>query len=118
MKKYLNPNKREWDKLTQRPAVEQKELFNLVHQLFAEIEKNGDEALVKYSKIFDKSEFDLREVSLGTIEKAETLVSSELKIAIQLDKANIEKFQQAQCEAINPVETMPGVSCWRESRPI
>ncbi len=118
MKKYLNPNRKEWAKLTQRPAVEQKELFKLVHQLFAEIEKNGDEALVKYSKIFDKSEFNLSAVSLGTIQEAETLVSTELKSAIQLAKANIEKFHQAQWEATNPVETMPGVSCWRESRPI
>ena len=37
MKKYLNPNKKEWAKLTQRPLVEQKELFKLVHQIFAEI---------------------------------------------------------------------------------
>jgi histidinol dehydrogenase len=118
MKKYLNPNKKEWAKLTQRPLVEQKELFKLVHQIFAEIEKEGDKALVKYSQIFDKTEFDSRAVSSGALLKSEKLLSVELKSAMQLAKANIERFHQSQKETINPVETSPGVTCWRESRPI
>lgn len=118
MKKYLNPNKKEWAKLTQRPLVEQKELFKLVHQIFAEIEKEGDKALVKYSQIFDKTEFDSRAVSSGALFKAEKLLSSELKSAMQLAKTNIERFHQTQKETINPVETSPGVTCWRECRPI
>jgi histidinol dehydrogenase len=118
MKKYINPSRKEWIKLTERPAVEQKELFKLVHQLFAEIKKDGDKALVKYSRIFDKTEFDSRAVSNGAILKAETLVSAELKSAIQLAKANIERFHQSQIERINPVETSRGVICWRECRPI
>jgi histidinol dehydrogenase len=118
MKKYLNPNKKEWAKLTQRPLVEQKELFKLVHQIFAEIEKEGDKALVKYSQIFDKTEFDSRAVSSGALLKSEKLLSAELKSAMQLAKANIERFHQSQKETINPVETSPGVTCWRECRPI
>jgi histidinol dehydrogenase len=41
-----------------------------------------------------------------------------LQAAIQQAKANIEAFHAAQREDEIRVETMPGVSCWRESVPL
>jgi histidinol dehydrogenase len=45
-------------------------------------------------------------------------VGDELKQAIQQAKKNIEKFHQAQLKVEEPVETMPGIKCWRKSLPI
>jgi histidinol dehydrogenase len=45
-------------------------------------------------------------------------VSDELRQAIQTAKRNIETFHRSQQIEVEEIETMPGVRCWRESRPI
>ena len=57
-------------------------------------------------------------VSSGEIEAAAEQVPSELKEAIKLAKANIEKFHSAQKTEKVEVETTNGVQCWQEKRPI
>jgi histidinol dehydrogenase len=47
--------------------------------------------------------------------QAEKNISEELKDAIQLAKANIEKFHSAQKEEKKVIETTSGVNCWRKS---
>ena len=46
------------------------------------------------------------------------MVSDELKNAIQIAKSNIEKFHSAQKTTKVEVETIEGVYCWQEKRPI
>ena len=46
---------------------------------------------------------------------AHELISIELKNAIQLAYKNIFTFHQKQQSAVEVVETMPGVQCWRKS---
>jgi histidinol dehydrogenase len=42
----------------------------------------------------------------------------ELKAAISIAKANIEKFHASQLVSEEIVETVQGVKCWRKSTPI
>ncbi|MDX1604461.1 MAG: histidinol dehydrogenase, partial [Salinimicrobium sediminis] len=49
---------------------------------------------------------------------AEAKVSPELKAAIQLAKQNITTFHTAQKTKKVSVETLTGVNCWQEKRPI
>lgn len=118
MKKILNPNKKDWAKLMERPAVEQQELFTLVDQLFTEIRKDGDKAVKKYSQLFDKVDMENLGVSDKALCESVKNVSKELQEAIKLAKGNIEKFHTAQQEKKKVIETTKGVKCWRESRPI
>ena len=118
MKTIKYPNKKDWAKLMQRPAVEQQELFTLVNQIFAEIRKDGDKAVKKYGHFFDKVDLETIEVNEKQIKDSTKNVSKELQDAIKLAKSNIEKFHAAQQEKKQVIETTKGVKCWRENRAI
>jgi histidinol dehydrogenase len=118
MKTIKYPNKKDWAKLMQRPAVEQKELFTLVNQIFEEIRKDGDKAVVEYNNIFDKVDLEKLEVDEKQVKDASKNVSNELQNAIRLAKNNIEKFHAAQQHKKEVIETTKGVICWRENRAI
>jgi len=118
MKKILNPNKKDWAKLMQRSAVEQEDLFTLVNQIFAEIKKDGDKAVKKYSHFFDKVDLEKLEVGEKQLKESIKNVPKDLQNAIKLAKNNIEKFHAAQQEKKQIIETSKGVKCWRESRAI
>ena len=118
MQKLLNPNKKDWQQLAERPVTEKVSMNALVNQVFAEIREDGDKALKKYSLLFDKVELESFAVSNKAIADASEKVPDDLKAAIQLAKSNIEKFHAAQAETPRVIETIKGVSCWRESRGI
>jgi len=118
MQKIINPGRDDWQKLTQRPIAEQESLNDIVNQVFAEIQRDGDKGVKKFSLIFDKAELESLVVSKTTIDDASEKVPEDLKAAIQLAKSNIEKFHVAQIEKPNAIEIIKGVSCWRESRGI
>ncbi|MCE9538082.1 MAG: histidinol dehydrogenase [Bacteroidetes bacterium] len=118
MKKIINPKRKDWLKLTQRPTIEKRELNTLVSQVFTDVKKEGDKALKKYSLLFDQVDLKSLTVSKKNISDASKKIPKELKAAIQLAKSNIEKFHVAQIEASGVIETTKGVNCWRESRAI
>ena len=72
----------------------------------------------KYTKQFDGIELETFRVSEEEIKKATEQIDTELREAITLAKSNIEKFHAAQKTSKVEVETMPGVLCWQEKRPI
>jgi len=102
----------------QRSAVEQEDLFTLVNQIFAEIKKDGDKAVKKYSHFFDKVDLEKLEVGEKQLKESIKNVPKDLQNAIKLAKNNIEKFHAAQQEKKQIIETSKGVKCWRESRAI
>lgn len=118
MKKILKPNKKDWAKLMERPAVKQQELMTLVNQIFNDIRKDGDFAVKKYSHFFDKVDLENFEIKDKTLKESVKSVSKELQEAIKLAKSNIEIFHAAQQEKKQVIETTKGVKCWRESRAI
>lgn len=118
MQKIINPDREQWQNLTQRPLAEQVKLNDIVNTVFAEIKRDGDKALKKYSLLFDKVNLQSFAVSPQQIKEASEKVPADLKAAIQQAQRNIEKFHAAQAEAGTVVETSKGVNCWRESRGI
>jgi histidinol dehydrogenase len=118
MQKIINPNREDWQELTKRPTAEQVSLNDIVNTVFAEIKRDGDKALKKFSLLFDKAAMESFAVSRQAIDEAYEEVPEDLRAAIQLAKSNIEKFHAAQIENSKVIETTKGVSCWRESRGI
>ena len=118
MKTIINPNREDWLKLTERPVIKLDSLNRIVNSVFDDIRKNGDDAVRKYTKKFDKADLKVFAVNKKTIEQGSAKVTKELKTAINLAKGNIEKFHASQKERKNVVETSKGVVCWRESRAI
>ena len=118
MEKIEFPLKSEWKKLAVRPAAEKEKLEALVINVFTEIEEDGDKAVLKYSKTFDKVSMESSAVNKADIENSASQLSEELQAAIQLAKKNIEGFHLAQKVEVQIIETTKGVLCWRENRAI
>ena len=118
MKTILNPQRKDWKTILERPTKTVDDIESIVNEVFTDIQKNGDVAVEKYTQKFDGVTLDSNLVSENEINEAITLVSSELKEAIILAKENITKFHAAQKTPKVFVETIKGVSCWQEKRPI
>lgn len=112
------PEESEWTKLAERPAVNQKDLFDIAENVFKDIQKDGDKAVSKYSEKFDGIHYNFSPLGLNVIEDAKKEVSATLQESIKQAFRNILKFHASQSEFVNKIETTPGVTCWRESRPI
>ncbi len=109
------PKKEDWKEILRRPAFETADLTKTVSSILDEVKSHGDNALRKFTKQFDGVDIENLQVSDAEFEEAERNVSDELKQAIQIAKANIEKFHESQIEEIKKVETTEGVLCWRKS---
>ena len=115
MKIIKYPLKSDWELLLTRPVFDSTILEGIVQSILFDIKKNGDSAVKKYTKEFDKVDLNDLLVSEDEFLEAEKNVSADLKNAIQLAKSNIEKFHLSQKEDFKVVETTIGVICWRKS---
>ena len=118
MRNIIYPKKETWPEILKRPTQTVKEIETTVNQVFEDVQNNGDTAIKKYTKKFDKVAVTSLQVTQEEISIAVEAVSSELKEAIQQAAANIEKFHRAQKTEKVYQETTPGVVCWQEKRPI
>ena len=118
MQTYIKPQLSDWSTLTARPTKEAQDLQKIVLDVFGKIQTEKDQALIDFTEKFDQVKLTSLEVSTQEIEEAKTLISEELKEAIQLAASNIEKFHAEQHEEVKVIETTKGVNCWRESRGI
>lgn len=118
MKINKYPKKENWPELVKRPVLKKEQLTELITNIFNEVEKNGDQALIAFNKKFDQAEIENIQVSEEEIESSENLIGEELKLAIQKAKENITKFHSSQIPEIEKIETTKGVVCWRENRAI
>lgn len=116
--KYENPLIQTWSSILKRPALNLDSLEATVSGIFQEVEDRGDEAINGFTRKFDGVAMDSFQVSEAEIREAISEVSTELKEAISLAKANIEKFHAAQRTEKVLIETSPGVKCWQEKKPI
>ena len=115
MKTFINPDKNTWKEILKRPLFDVSELYGKVQEILNEIRENGDNSLRYFTQKFDGVVLNEMVVSSEEIKEAETLISSELKEAIQLAAKNIETFHAAQKTEIGEIETTPGVTCWQKS---
>jgi histidinol dehydrogenase len=118
MKKIFNPKPENWNTILERPTQTFDDIEATVSKIFSEVQKNGDQAIKKYTSLFDNVEFDNLVISQAEIDAASKDVSEELKAAIAIAKANITKFHKAQETAKVEIETTEGVHCWQEKRAI
>jgi len=119
MKVVNYPSQDDYKQLFSRPTINAKDLSVVIDSVFNAIEKDGDQALLSYTKQFDKVELSSLACTNSEINEAIEIVAEDLKQAIQLAKHNIERFHQSQLIGkSDEVEVQPGVNCWREQRAI
>ncbi|MBP5377626.1 MAG: histidinol dehydrogenase [Bacteroidaceae bacterium] len=109
------PDKKEWGSYLQRPHRDASELRDTVRGVLSDVRNRGDEAVKEYEQKFDKVSLQSLQVSQTEMQEAESLVSDELKAAIQLAHDNIERFHRAQQFHGEKIQTQPGVLCWQKS---
>ena len=109
------PTRATWSDIIQRPTQSLETIEQKVIPILQEVKSRGDEALKRYSGLFDGVEIDSFLVTIEEINKAVNSVSEELKEAITIAYKNIHMFHQQQQSVVEITETMPGVQCWRKS---
>jgi histidinol dehydrogenase len=115
MKLFSYPEKQLWASLAVRPEMKRVSLDQLVSEIIKNVRSDGDRAVRKYSKEFDRISVKELTVSAAEISEAIAAVPSDLKAAILLAKENIEKFHLTQIVVEPATETTPGVKCWRKN---
>ena len=91
------------------------DLNRLVADVLADVKAHGDSAVKAYEQKFDHVELNDLKVSEEEFQEAEQLVSGELKQAIALAQANIEKFHANQRFHGEHCRVTDGVECWQKS---
>ncbi|MEN7549845.1 histidinol dehydrogenase [Rapidithrix thailandica] len=109
------PTPEQYATIIQRPVMDFEEIEQRVRPIMEAVKTRGDEALREYSLQFDKVAIRDIRVTPEELEQAESQLTPELKEAIQVAYQNIETFHRVQKEAVQKVETMEGVTCWRKS---
>jgi histidinol dehydrogenase len=112
------PQREQWPALTRRPEWAQSNLEEGVRDIIRHVQRNGDEGLRYFTRIFDGVHLQELRVSAEELEAAGKEVADELKAAIDLARQNVERFHRSQWQREEPVETMPGVRCWQRQVPI
>lgn len=113
------PSESQWNELTRRSQVEEAgEVTQIVAGIIDEVRSKGDAALLDYEKKFTGASLESLAVTESEIEHAASVVSPELKEAINAAAANIAKFHEAQVMRPVEVETAPGVFCSQHAVPI
>lgn len=115
MKIIEYPASSQYSDICKRPSTDFSIMAERVMPIIENVKANGDMALRQYALDFDNLMIDDFKVSKAEISAATAILSLELKTAIDIAFDNIYKFHKAQFKIEEPIETMPGVLCWRKS---
>lgn len=118
MEKFINPQREEWEKILARPQMKNEDLTKICKDIFAEIRKEGDAALTKYTWYFDRVKITDFAVTEDEFEEARQGVCEELKAAIETARQNISAFHALQLPGRIEYKNEQGFRCWQEARPI
>ncbi|SHF22308.1 histidinol dehydrogenase [Pedobacter caeni] len=115
---YKDLSKQEIEKLCLRQLEDDNSIQDRVKNIVERVKTEGDAALRNYAQQFDQ--VSLTQLYLGKeeIESIASTIPTAEKAAIDTAYQNIRAFHAAQANSEAKIETMPGVTCWRESRAI
>lgn len=115
---YSDLSKAELQQLMQRNVDPVNEIRTVVEAIITNVRERGDAALLEYASKFDKVELKKLYLDKDEIATLAATVKPEQADALKLAYDNIYKFHKTQITDEGKTETMPGVTCWRELRPI
>ena len=118
MKIVIQPDRKDWKTLLQRPYTDNAIVIDRVKGIIKDVKQKGDVALYQLAKELDGVELETLLISPSEIEEAIVVVPESLKKAIQQAKENIEIFHRAQIKQPQKITTTQGVECWQKSVPI
>lgn len=105
-------------KLCNRSLADDASISQKVSLIIEEVKTQADKALFSFSQNFDKVTLTSLCINQESIAKLAANIPQSGKEAIDIAYKNIHKFHLAQLKTEAKIETMEGVSCWRENRAI
>lgn len=106
------------NRLIQRNTDPNNNIQEAVEAILAEVAHHGDQALKEFALKFDQVELDQLYLDKDDIQELAASISREQQRALEIAFQNIHRFHSTQLKRERVTETMPGVKCWREVRPI
>ena len=88
------------DKITEDFYNDGQDVTDAVKEIIADVRKNGNSAVKKYSAKFDGIETDCRELSEDEIENAVKSLDDEVLEALKFSVRNVEEFAKAQLGSV------------------
>ena len=115
---FESPEQSEWSTLITRPVKSEQHLQETVSAIMRDIKQNGDEAAIKYTQKFDGVQLTDLAITEDQLKSARDRLDTHLVEAIEQAYENIKRFHLTQRSLSPAIDTMEGVTCWREYRPI
>ncbi|QJD98492.1 histidinol dehydrogenase [Mucilaginibacter robiniae] len=115
---YADLSTAQLQELVQRNVDPANDIRNIVEDILTNVQQFGDRALFDYARRFDGVALEKLFLDKAELAEIATALLPEQKEALELAYRNIYKFHESQLKAEAQIETMPGVTCWRELRPI
>ncbi|PJE47322.1 MAG: histidinol dehydrogenase [Sediminibacterium sp.] len=109
------PEKTNWGNIIKRPVADSNDLNDKVAAVLNGVKQGGDNAISQYTLQFDGVSLQGFQVTEAEILNAQTQIDADLKVAIETAAENIRNFHLTQVSQALPIETMPGIFCWRKS---
>ena len=115
MKRIEYPERLQWKELLQRPVIDTATLQQQVKAVMDVVKQDGDKAVIQFTRQFDGVQLERLQMTEEEIAIAIELIPDDLKRAIKQAAHNIRTFHEQQKAAIEIIETMKGIRCWRKS---
>ncbi|MDF2478410.1 MAG: histidinol dehydrogenase [Sphingobacterium sp.] len=115
---YQSLGKQELQQLIARNTDPNNSIQEVVQDIIQQVRVQGDTVLREYAAKFDKVQLDKLFLDEEDIDELATTIHRDQQRALEIAFQNIHRFHSTQLKRERTVETMPGVKCWREIRPI
>lgn len=116
--KYKDLSSSQIEDLITRNADLNYDIHDVVTDIISQVRTKGDTKLIEYAQKFDQVSLSKIYLEKEEIENLASTISREQQRALEIAFQNIYKFHSSQLKRERVTETMPGVRCWRENRPI
>ena len=115
---YSSLSAAEVSALVQRNVDPANEVRDVVEEILANVKQHGDKALYDYAFKFEHVALEWLYLAKDELTQIAAAVSPGQKAALDIAYTNIYNFHKTQLKTEEKVETMSGVTCWRELRAI
>lgn len=115
---YRDLSQQKIEEICSRQIADDNLIETRVKDIIATVKTDGDTALFAFASQFDQVNLKQLYIGKAELESLAKAIPVSVKNAIDVAYQNIYSFHKAQLKAEAKIETMPGVSCWREARAI
>ena len=115
---YQSLEKEELLQLIDRNTDPNNAIQDVVQDIIQQVRIQGDTVLREYAAKFDKVQLEKLFLDEDDIDDLSATIHRDQQRALEIAFQNIHRFHSTQLKRERTVETMPGVKCWREIRPI